>query len=63
MQPSYADVERQKQQSPQHKRFPYLARAMTDRPPVEEIHVDMPVECSIEEVEPGYKLPMFRRVR
>jgi uncharacterized protein len=31
--------------------------------PFDEIHVDMPVECSIEEIEPGYKLPVFRRVR
>ena len=31
--------------------------------PFDEIHVDMPVECSIEEVEPGYKLPLFRRIR
>jgi uncharacterized OB-fold protein len=31
--------------------------------PTGEIQIDMPVECSIEEVEPGYKLPVFRRVR
>jgi 3-oxo-4,17-pregnadiene-20-carboxyl-CoA hydratase alpha subunit len=30
--------------------------------PFEEIHIDMPVECSIEEIEPGYMLPVFRRV-
>ena len=30
--------------------------------PIDEIHIDMPVECSIEEIEPGYKLPVFRRV-
>ena len=31
--------------------------------PFDEIQVDMAVGCSIEEVEPGYRLPMFRRVR
>lgn len=30
--------------------------------PFEEIEIDMPVECSIEEVEEGYMLPVFRRV-
>jgi len=30
--------------------------------PFDEIRVDMPVECSIEEIEPGYMLPVFRRV-
>jgi len=30
--------------------------------PFDEIHVDMPVQGSIEEVEPGYKLPLFRHV-
>jgi hypothetical protein len=29
--------------------------------PLEEIRIDMPVQGTIEEVEPGYKLPMFRK--
>ena len=31
--------------------------------PLDEIRIDMPVECTIEEIEPGYKLPLFRRIR
>jgi uncharacterized OB-fold protein/acyl dehydratase len=30
--------------------------------PFEEIAIDMPVECSIEEIEEGYMLPVFRRI-
>jgi uncharacterized OB-fold protein len=30
--------------------------------PMGEIAIDMPVECSIEEIEEGYKLPVFRRI-
>ena len=30
--------------------------------PFDEIEIGMPVECSIEEIEEGYRLPLFRRI-